>query len=77
MDDECYRSDCNAMRLNTQSYNYQGYQVIKRSLKKLGIHSTIHYQASYLVTYIPSLSMDVLCSKVQPYILLSMEYKLA
>jgi len=77
MDDGYRRNDCNAMRLNTQGYDYREHQVIKRSLKKLGIESTIHHQAKYLVTYIPSSSMDVLRSKVRPYIVPSMEYKLA
>jgi LAGLIDADG DNA endonuclease family protein len=77
MDDGYRRNDCNAMRLNTQAYSYNEHQLIKRSLEKLGIKSTIHRQASYFVTYIPSSSMDVLRSKVRPYIVPSMEYKLA
>lgn len=77
MDDGYRRNDCNAIRLNTQSYNYHEHQVIGKSLKKLNIESTIHHQASYFVTYIPSSSMDVLRSKVLPYIVPSMEYKLA
>jgi LAGLIDADG DNA endonuclease family len=75
MDDGYRRSDCNALRLNTQAYSYKDHQVIKQSLKRLDIESTIHRQLSYFVTYIPSSSMRVLCSSVLPYIIPSMEYK--
>ncbi len=77
MDDGYRRSDCNALRLNTQGYGYREHQLIKQSLKKLGIQSTIHHQAGYLVTYIPSSSMDVLRSTVRPYLIPTMEYKIA
>ena len=77
MDDGYRRSDCNALRLNTQGYSYNDHQVIKKSLKKLGIESTIHRQTKYFVTYIPSASMDLLRSTVTPYVIPSMTYKLA
>lgn len=77
MDDGYRRSDCNAMRLNTQGYSYQENQVIKQSLNNLGIESRIHHQAKYLVIYIPSSSMGTLRSKMLPYIVPSMEYKFA
>ncbi len=77
MDDGYRRNDCNALRLNTQGYSYADHQVIKESLKKLGIESTIHRQTKHFVTYIPSASMDLLRSTVTPYIIPSMAYKLA
>jgi hypothetical protein len=77
MDDGYRRNDCNAMRLNTQSYSYRDQQVIKRSLNTLGIRSNIHRQASYFVIYIPSSSMNVLRKIVRPYIIPSMAYKIA
>lgn len=77
MDDGYRRNDCNAMRLNTQNYSYEDHQVIKRSLNKLGIESSIHHQKSYFVIYIPSRSMDVLRKTVRPYIIPSMAYKIA
>lgn len=76
MDDGYRRNDCNAMRLNTQSYTFDEHKIIKESLEKLNIQSTVHKQANHFVTYIPSNSMEVLRSKVRPYIIPSMEYKL-
>lgn len=76
MDDGYRRNDCNAVRLNTQCYSYDDHQIIKQSLKNLGIESTIHRQTKYFVTYIPSYSMDLLRSIVNPYIIPSMKYKI-
>lgn len=77
MDDGYRRSDCNAMRLNTQGYSYQDQQVVRQSLIKLGLESRIHRQAKHSVIYIPSSSMNVLRSRVRPFLIPSMEYKLA
>jgi len=77
MDDGYRRNDCNALRINTQAYTFEEHLLIASSLRRLGIKSTIHRQSSYLVTYIPSHSMDILRSTVRPYIIPSMEYKIA
>ncbi len=77
MDDGYRRNDCNAMRLNTQAYDQLQHQIIRQSLMKLGINSKVHHQANQLVTYIPSSSMEVLRKQVRPYIVKSMEYKIA
>ena len=77
MDNGYLRSDCNAMRLNTQAYSYAQHQVILQSLEALGIKASVHRQTKYWLTYIPSSSLEALRKQVRPYILPSMKYKLA
>jgi hypothetical protein len=77
MDDGYKRNDCNAMRLNTQSYTYDDHEVIRESLKSFDIDSHIQKHKAGFVLYIPSHSMNTLRNLVRPYIIESMEYKIA
>ena len=76
MDDGYRRNDCNAARLNTQSYSAQEHEIIQQALLALGIQSTIHKQSKHLVTYIPSHSMNRLRQLLKGIILPEMEYKI-
>ena len=77
MDDGYRRNDCNAIRINTQAYDQRQHQIIGQGLMKLGINSRVHHQADQLVTYVPSSSMEILRKQVRPYMIQSMEYKIA
>lgn len=77
MDDGYKRNDCNAMRLNTQSYSIDEHEIILRALAKLGLQATVHKQNKYFVTYISSRFMDQLRQLVQEYIIPEMKYKIA
>ena len=77
MDDGYRRNDCNAMRLNTQSYSYEEQGVIRTALETVGIESIIQKHKESFVIYIPSRSMERVRSFVRPHIIPSMEYKIA
>lgn len=77
MDDGYKRNDCNAMRLNTQSYTYDDHKVIRESLKNFDIDSHIQKHKAGFVLYIPSHSMNTVRNLVRPFIIESMEYKIA
>ena len=77
MDDGYRRNDCNALRLNTQSYSYEEQRVIQQSLQVLKLKSTIQKHKNTFVIYIPSKSMERLRSYIRPYIIPSMGYKIA
>ncbi len=77
MDDGYRRNDCNAMRLNTQSFSFEEQCIIQQALKKFQIESTIQKHKNAFVIYIPSRSMETLRSLIRPYVIPSMEYKIA
>lgn len=76
MDDGYRRNDCNAARLNTQSYSANEHAIISQALITLGIESSIHKQKQNLVTYIPSHSMNRLRQLLKGLIIPEMEYKI-
>lgn len=77
MDDGYKRNDCNALRLNTQSYSFVEQKIVQQALAKLSIVSNIQKHKKYFVVYIPSRSMNRLRKLVQPFLIPSMVYKLA
>ena len=77
MDDGYRRNDCNALRLNTQSYTFAEQKIIQRTLAKLLITLTIQKHKTHFVVYVPSQSMSRLRTLVQPFLIPSMAYKLA
>jgi hypothetical protein len=77
MDDGYKRNDCNALRLNTQGYSDPEHMIIRQALLAMGIQSNIHRQKQYLVTYIPSRSMNRLRHLVREFIIPEMVYKIA
>jgi len=76
MDDGYRRNDCNALRLNTQSYSLAEQKIIKQALTALTLESNIQKHKKYFVIYIPSRSMERLRSLVAPFIIPSMDYKI-
>lgn len=76
MDDGYKRNDCNAARLNTQSYSLEEHMVIQQALLNLGIQSKIHKQKQNFVTYIPSSSMNKFRGLIKDFIIPEMKYKI-
>ncbi len=77
MDDGYKRNDCNAIRLNTQSYSLEEHVIIQTALLSLGIQSQIQKHKDTFVTYIPSRSMDYLGNLVSNLLINEMRYKIA
>ena len=77
MDDGYKRNDCNALRINSQSYDRQEHEIIVSALSQLSINAKIQKHKKSFVTYIPSASMSRLRKAVKPYMMKSMEYKIA
>lgn len=77
MDDGYRRNDCNALRLNTQSYTFLEQKIIQQAISKLSIQANIQKHTSQFVIYIPSKSMNRLRTLVRPFLIPEMAYKLA
>ena len=77
MDDGYKRNDCNALRLNTQSFSYEEHKLIQKALQSISIESTIQRHKNGFVIYIPSRSMNKIRETVNPYIIPEMKYKIA
>lgn len=76
MDDGYRRNDCNAARLNTQSYSAGEHKIIQQALLALGITSKVHKQKQKFVIYIPSRSMNQLRTIVNRLLINDMKYKI-
>ena len=77
MDDGYRRNDCNALRLNTQGYEFAEQRIVQRALAKLSLETTIQKHLSHFVVYVPSHAMDRLRALARPHLIPSMAYKLA
>lgn len=77
MDDGYKRNDCNALRLNTDSFSLPEQKLLQSVLKKnFGITSNMHKKGEYWNIYIPQSSARQFVQIVQPYILPSLTYKI-
>ena len=77
MDDGHRRTDCKALRLNTQSFSTEEINLLIKVLdKNFGIKSKIHKAGKYNVIYIPSSSAKQFCNLIHRYIPPEMGYKL-
>lgn len=77
MDDGYKRNDCNALRISTDSFNYNEQIKLIRCLKsKFNIKCKLHKKASTWNIYIPVKSSYSFCSLIKPCIIPSMRYKL-
>lgn len=78
MDDGYKRNDCNAFRINTDSFKESEQNVLCQILKNnFGIDSSIHRKGKYWNIYIPQSSSKKFVEIVKPYIIPSMKYKIA
>ena len=78
MDDGYKRNDCNALRLNTDCFNYREQNLLLRCLKiNFGIDARIHRKGKFWNIYIPKPEAKNFCKVVRPYILPKMKYKIS
>ena len=78
MDDGYKRNDCNALRLNTDSFSDKEQKQLQAVLEKnFGIITTIHKKGKYWNLYIPRTSAYKFAQIVRPYIIPSILYKIA
>lgn len=77
MDDGYQRSDCNALRLNTDCFIFEEQTLLIECLKRnFNVEARIHKKGRYWNIYIPSKYANFFCGIVEPYIIPQMRYKL-
>lgn len=77
MDDGYKRSDCKALRLNTDSFSLEHQKKLQLCLQEnFGIHSAVHKKGSYWNLYIPGESAEKLSRTIAPFVTPSMRYKI-
>lgn len=78
MDDGHKRTDCRALRLNTQSYRSEEQALLQDCLlKNFGVRVRIHKVTKGVqVLYVPASEAQKFCDLVKPHVITSMKYKL-
>lgn len=77
MDDGYKRSDCNALRISTDSFTLKEQHLLQECLdKNFGIKTQIHKKGDYWNLYIPQSEAKKFCNLIKPYIIPEMEYKI-
>lgn len=78
MDDGYKRNDCNAIRLNTDAFSRLDHERLQRMLEgNFGITSALHRKGKYWNIYIPRHSVRKFVELVRPYVVPTLEYKIA
>lgn len=78
MDDGYKRSDCNAFRLNTDSFILEEQKKLQNLLlKNFGLETAVHKKGKYWNVYIPGRESKKFVNIVRPYIIPSLSYKIA
>jgi len=78
MDDGYKRNDCNAFRISTDSFKWNGQKLLQNCLKKnFNLKVTIHRKGKFWNIYIPNPVAKDFCKIVRPYIIPSMMYKIS
>ena len=78
MDDGYKRSDCNAFRINTDSFSEEEQEILRETMaKNFGIQCSVHKKGKYRNLYIPKKSARQFVELVKPHVLPSLLYKIA
>ena len=78
MDDGYKRNDCNALRLNTDSFSRSEQDFLRNALEKnFGIKTKVHKKGGYWNIYIPEKESKKFVDLVKPYIHNTLNYKIA
>jgi len=78
MDDGYKRNDCNALRLNTDSFSEDEQALLRDALlDNFGIGSSLHKKGKYWNIYIPQKFAYQFADLVRPYIIPDLAYKIA
>ena len=77
MDDGYKRNDCNALRLNTDSFTKSEQEMLQSALEdNFGIDTTLHKKGKYWNIYIPERESRKFIDMVKPYIIPKLTYKI-
>lgn len=78
MDDGYKRNDCNAMRINTDSFSLKEQRILQGCLlQNFGVWTAIHRKGAFWNLYIPSAHARKFCNILSPFIIPSMRYKIS
>ena len=78
MDDGYKRNDCNALRLNTDLFQYEEQKILVDCLKEnFDVDSTIHKKGNTYNIYIPERASKKFCEIIKPYFINSLLYKVS
>jgi len=78
MDDGYKRNDCNALRINTDSFTLKEQRLLQQCLKRnFGIDTKLHRKGKFWNIYIPNSEVKNFCKIVKPYIIPEMKYKIS
>lgn len=78
MDDGYKRNDCNAIRVSTDAFSQSDHIRLQRMPEEnFGITSALHRKGAYWNIYIPQRSAKKFAELVRPYIVPTLEYKIA
>ncbi|MDD5760835.1 MAG: hypothetical protein PHF45_02195 [Candidatus Pacebacteria bacterium] len=78
MDDGSKRSDCNALRISTDSFSLPEQKILQNVLKEnFDIMTTLHRKGKWWNLYIPQKEAKKFVELVFPYIIPSLKYKIA
>jgi hypothetical protein len=78
MDDGQKRSDCNALRISTDSFSYKEQLILQKCLyKNFNISVKIHKKGKFWNLYIPSIETRKFIQIISRYVIPSMKYKIS
>jgi len=78
MDDGYKRNDCNALRLNTDSFSFSENVLLQKTLQaNFGIRAAIHKKGRYWNLYIPERYTKTFVDLVRPFMHKTLDYKIA
>lgn len=78
MDDGHKRTDCNALRLSTESFSYCDHKRLQNCLRdNFKIKVKLHKKKNSWNIYVPNSEVKKFCSLVKPYIIPRMNYKIS
>ena len=78
MDDGYKRNDCNALRINTDSFKIAEQRLLQRCLREnFGINTKLHKKGKFWNIYIPNSQTKNFCNMIKPYIIPKMKYKIS
>ena len=78
MDDGYKRNDCNALRINTDSFMLDGQKLLQKCLmRNFGIKTKLHCKGKYWNIYIPNPEAKKFCGIIEPFVIPGLKYKIS
>ena len=78
MDDGYKRNDCNALRINTDCFNFEEQKLLQQCLKRnFGVKTKLHRKGKFWNIYVPNSEVKNFCKIIKSYIIPEMRYKIS